>query len=115
VNKNRRHVLLPAALAAGSFLFLFLLMSLTSPVRNVAYGAVFFLGLMILLMSLGYLTLRLNGREVHAKNRYRIFTISIFIVVLVMFRSAQSLSLVDGLVLLFITAGMLFYISRRAY
>jgi len=51
--------------------------------------------------------------QVTPKSKYRIFIISIFLLVLAMFRSAQSLSWVDALVLLLVTVGLLFYSSRR--
>lgn len=115
VNQNRRQLLLPAAFAAGSFLVLFLIMSTTSPARDITYAAAVFLALTVFLVSLGYLAVRLGGRPTHPKTRYRIFIISIFLVTLLMFRSAQSLGPVDGLVLLVITIGLLFYIGRRSY
>jgi hypothetical protein len=46
--------------------------------------------------------------------RYRIITISVFILIVLMFRSAQSLSWIDGLVLIIIAVGLLFYGSWRA-
>ena len=61
---------------------------------------------------LGY-SLNLQAGQMRRVYRYRIIIVSIFIVIVLMFRSAQSLSWIDGLVLLIITTGLLFYSGRR--
>jgi hypothetical protein len=76
--------------------------------------AAFFFGLaLIFLISLGYFIVRLQTGEVSAKNRYRIVALSLILLTLLMFRSAQSLSWVDGVILILIGYGLVFYISRR--
>jgi phosphatidylglycerophosphate synthase len=114
VNLKRHHVRLPAASAAGSFLCLFLIMLLTSPVKNIAWAVVFFLTLEVFMVSIGYWAVYLQAGVMRPVYRQRIIISSLFILVLLMFRSAQSLSWVDGLALVIITVGTLFYSSRRA-
>ena len=111
---NRQHVLLPALFSAGSFLILCLLALLTSPVKDIAFAVAFFVDLLILLFSLGYLVTLMQTGQVSRKSRGRIFIVSIFILLFIMFRSAGSLSWVDGLVLILIVAGLLFYSSHRS-
>jgi hypothetical protein len=110
----RHRVLLPASLIAGSFLCLLLLVLFTDPLNNVAYAVVFFVALIFFLASLGLTLALIQNGEVSRKSRDRILAISIFLVVLLMFRSVGSLSWVGGLILLLIAGGWLFYISRRA-
>jgi uncharacterized membrane protein len=87
----------------------------TSPIDNIIY-AVFFFGLaLVFLISLGYFLIRLQTGEVSHKNRYRIIALSLILLILLMFRSAQSLSWVDGVILVLIGFGMAFYISRRSH
>jgi hypothetical protein len=114
VNFKRKHVRLPAALAAGSFLCLALIMSLTSPVKNIAWAVAFFASLMVFLLSAGYAAVYLQAGQMQPVYRYRIIILSVFTLIILMFRSAQSLSWLDGLVLVIITVGLLFYTSRRA-
>jgi len=105
---------LSAIISASSFIAIAVLMMTTSPVDNIIYAALFFgLGL-VFLISLGYFTVRLQTGDVTPKNKYRIAAISLVLLVLLMFRSAQSLSWVDGLILTLIGFGLAFYISRRS-
>jgi uncharacterized membrane protein len=60
------------------------------------------------------LLVRLQTGEVSSKNRYRIIALSLVFLILLMFRSGQSLSWVDGLILILIGFGLTFYISKRA-
>lgn len=113
MNKLKRQLRLPAIFMAGSFLVLALLMMLTSPVKNIAFAAAFFLLLLVFLVSTGYLVVRLQFGAVRPRARYRIFIVSSFILVIIMFRSAQSLSWVDVLTLVLIAGGLLFYSDRR--
>ncbi len=113
VKQNRRHARLPAALAAGSFLYLVLITTLTSPVKDITWAIAFFVGLGVFLASVGYSAVYLQAGEMRPGYRFRITVITIFILVTLMFRSAQSLSWLDGLVLVIITAGLLFYSARR--
>lgn len=114
MNPRHHQIKLPAIFTAGSFLAIFLILILTSPVKNITYAALFFLALMIFLVSLGYLTVQLQAGRVRARDRRRIYIISALLLVLVMFRSAQSLSWVDIVTLLLISSGLLFYSDRRA-
>lgn len=97
----------------GCILALFLLMLLTSPVKKIGYAVVFFAILLFALISLGYLLVAIWGGAPSAKNRYRILVISLFIVISLMFRSAQSFNLVDGLIVILVAFGLLFYGGRR--
>ena len=110
---NRKNVLLPAVFSAGSFLCLALLGLFTSPVKNIAFAVAFFISLLVLLVSLGYLVTNIQSGQVSRKSRGRIIITAIFILLLLMFRSAGSLSWVDGVVLLLIVGGLLFYGSHR--
>jgi hypothetical protein len=69
---------------------------------------------LVFLISFGYLMVRLQVGEVSTKNRYRIITISLIILTLLMFRSAESLNWVDGVILVLISFGLVFFISRRS-
>ncbi len=88
-------------------------MTLTSPVNNIAYTIVFFAAFFTLLASLGYFLTYLRRGKITPKSRVRILIVSTFIMLVLMFRSAQSLSWADALVLLLVAAGLLFYSSRR--
>ncbi|HXY18326.1 MAG TPA: hypothetical protein VEH48_02820 [Candidatus Nitrosopolaris sp.] len=114
MNSNRHRARVPAALAAGCFLYLAAIMSFTSPVKNISWAIAFFIGLAAFLVSLGYTAVYLQAGAMQPRYRLRIGIITVFILVLLMFRSAQSLSWIDGLVLLIITLGLLFYSSHRA-
>lgn len=104
---------LPAIFAAGSLFCIIALSALTNPVSNVALAMIFFLALMILLVSAGFLTVLLHKATVSAKNRYNIFIVSLFVTLLLMFRSAGALGWLDGIALSLIALGLLFYGSRR--
>jgi hypothetical protein len=100
-------------LTVFSLLGLILLMIGTNPVDKAVY-AVFFFGLaLVFMVSFGYLMVGAQLGEVTPKNRYRIVAISLLILTLLMFRSAQSLNWVDAIILLLISFGLVFYISRR--
>lgn len=101
-------------LAIASLLAVVALMTATSPVNNLIYAVFFFVFILIFLVSFGYLFIRAQMGEVSPKNRYRIVALSLLLIILVMFRSAQSLNWVDGVILLLIAFGLVFYISRRA-
>jgi amino acid permease len=89
-------------------------MANTDPLKNVSYIIVFFVLLLVFLVSLGNLAVAAQEGSVTPKNRAKVIIISIFIVLVLMFRSAQSLSWVDGLALLLIIFGFWFYIGRRS-
>lgn len=89
-------------------------MMTTSPVDNVIYTALFFGLALVFLVSLGNFLVRLQTGEVSAKNRYRTVSLSLVLLILLMFRSAQSLSWVDGIILALIGFGLVFYISKRS-
>jgi amino acid permease len=109
----RKHRL-PFLLSAGSFLGLVILMLSTNPIDKIVYAVVFFGLALIFLISLGHLMVRLQAGEVSPKNRYRILSLSLIILTLLMFRSSQSLNWVDAVILVLISFGLVFYISRRS-
>jgi len=109
----RNHRRVAGSLTLLSFVALALLMSFTNPVDNVIYAALFFGLALVFLLSLGHFLVRLQTGEVSSKNRYRIVALSLIFLTLLMFTSAQSLSWVDGIILVLIGFGMVFYISRR--
>jgi hypothetical protein len=109
----KRKLRLSGLTALGSSIALAVLMMTTSPLNNILYAAFFFGLALIFLISLGYFIVRLQTGEVSAKNRYRIVALSLILLTLLMFRSAQSLSWVDGVILILIGYGLVFYISRR--
>lgn len=98
----------------ASFAALVILMMATNPISNVIYTALFFGLLLLFLSSLGFFLVRLQNGEVSPKNRYRAIVLSLIMVILLMFRSAQSLSWVDGVILILIGFGLVFYISKRS-
>jgi hypothetical protein len=100
-------------LSVMSFLVILLTMLLTSPIDKIGFAILFFAAFFGLLISLGHLLIYLRRRQLGPKTNGRIVIVSIFIVLLVMFRSAQSLSWVDALILLLVIGGLLFYSSRR--
>lgn len=112
---NKSHLRIAGTWCLSSLLALVLLMSLTNPVDNIIYTVLFFGLALIFLLSLGHFIVRLQTGEVSSKNRYRTVALSLVILILVMFRSAQSLSWVDGIILILIGFGLVFYISRRTY
>lgn len=105
---------LSGAFSLASLLALAVLMMTTSPVDNIIYAAAFFALALMFLLSLGYFIVRLQTGEMTPKSKYRIVAISLVLLVLLMFRSAQSLSWVDGIILMMIGFGLAFYISRRS-
>lgn len=101
-------------LALASFGALAALMLTTNPTQNIIYAAGFFGLLLVFLISFGYWFVGWQVGEVRSKNRYRIIAVSLILIILLMFRSAQSLNWVDGVILLLIGFGLAFYISRRS-
>jgi len=97
-----------------SFGTLVLLMLTTNPIDKIIYAVVFFGLALVFLISFGYLMVQLQTGEVSSKNRYRIVAISLIILTLLMFRSAESLNWVDAVILVLISFGLVFYISRRS-
>ena len=108
----RRHKL-SFWLWVASFIGLAVLMVSTNPIDKIIYAAVFFVLGLIFLISFGYWMVGVQTGEVSSKNRYRIVAISLIILTLLMFRSAQSLNWVGALILVLISFGLVFYISRR--
>jgi hypothetical protein len=111
----RRTLRNSAILILASLAGLAVLTMVTSPLDNIIYTALFFGLALVFLISLGYFFVRLQTGEVTPKNRYRIATISLILIILAMFRSADSLSWVDGIILILFGFGLVFYISRRSY
>jgi hypothetical protein len=110
---KRQHLFLPAVFSALSFLGLMLCTLLTDPLNNIAYIAIFFILLFIFFISVGHLIVNLRSGQVSTRGKYRIFVLSTLAIIVLMFLSAQSLSLVDFLILILIAFGLLFYGARR--
>ena len=109
------HLVLPAALSAGSFFGLVLIMLLSDPVQNVSYALFFFAILLVLLLSLGHFLIALKPGIISSKSRSTVVITSVLLVIILMFRSAGSLNWVDILVLLLLGGGLLFYSGRRPH
>jgi len=101
-------------LSVFSLLGLIGLMAGTSPADKIIYAAAFFGLALTFMVSFGFLMVGLQLGEVTSKNRYRIIAVSLIILTLLMFRSAQSLNWVDAVILALISFGLVFYISRRS-
>ena len=101
-------------LTLSSFLAISGIMLFTNPIDKVIYAVVFFILALVFMVSFGFFFIGLQKGEVSNKDRFRIIAISLVILTLLMFRSAQSLNWVDALILIFICFGLGFYISRRA-
>jgi hypothetical protein len=97
-----------------SFAALALLMVSTNPVDKAIYTVLFFGLALVFMIAFGHLLISIQVGEISAKNRYRIIAISLIILTLLMFRSAQSLNWVDAVILFLISFGLAFYISRRS-
>ena len=111
---RNRHFLFPATLFAASFLSLLAIILLSNPLDNVSYAILFFAVLLILLLSLGHLLLGLSGHRAGRKARSRIAIISVLLITLLMFRSADSLNWIDLVVVVLLGLGLLFYSGRRS-
>lgn len=103
---------LPALTAAGSFCLLLALAFLSSPVRSVSLAIVFFTALAVFLISAGHWLLGLRGQPSN-RAKQQVTVVSILIVLVIMFRSANSLSWADFTVLVITTIAFLFYVRRR--
>jgi hypothetical protein len=68
---------------------------------------------MVLLVSFGHFLAYLRAPYISIKTKYKIYLLSLLVVVALMFRSAQSLNLVDLLILIILTFGLVFYSSKR--
>ena len=110
INNHRRSFWL----ALVSFLALVALMLSTNPVDKIMYAVVFFVLALIFMISFGFFFIGLQKGQISAKDRFRVIAVSLIILTLLMFRSAQSLNWVDALILVLICFGLGFYISRRA-
>lgn len=108
----KRHQKLPATTLAGSFLTLVFLAATTEAATNVTDIMLFFGLLLVLLISGGILISGVRA-PTSAKKRQQIVTFSLLVLVAIMLRSAQSLGIVDGLILLLTTAGIIFYFGRK--
>jgi hypothetical protein len=111
--KNRQRTLLPAIFLVGSFLCLLATILFTNPLNNLSYTIIFFMSLLIFLISISHIILYLSYEEIPLSSKYKIYTFSFIIVITLMLGSAQSLNLIDFIILLLISWGMVFYISRR--
>jgi hypothetical protein len=101
-------------LMPASFAGLVIVMLTTNPIDKIIWAIVFFGLALVFLLSFGFWLVRLQLGEVSNKNKYRIVALSLIVLSLLMFRSAQSLNWVDAVILLLIAFGLGFYISRRA-
>jgi len=101
-------------LALASFAGLAILMTSTNPIDNIIYAALFFFLALVFLLSFGFFAVRLQTGGISSKNRYRVISVSLVLLILLMFRTAQSLSWVDGIILILIGFGLVFYISKRS-
>jgi len=104
---------LPVYTTTGSFLLLLSIMLLSSPVDQIAITLIFFATLFVFIISLASLFLSYRGKRAEKKIFYKIAILSIFVVVALMFRSSQSLSLVNGFILFLTICGVVFYTDRR--
>lgn len=77
-------------------------------------GVIFFGLLLTLLLSLARILLRGDGRLPSRRASLMVNIAVIFTVLLLMFRSVQSLNWTSGLSMLLIAIGLLFYSGRRA-
>ncbi|HET7528677.1 MAG TPA: hypothetical protein VFJ84_00405 [Candidatus Saccharimonadales bacterium] len=100
--------------ALASLVAMIILAVSTNPVDNVIYSTIFFGLALVFMISLGFFLVRLQTGALSHKNRYRTVAISLLLIVLLMFRSARSLSWVDGIILVLIGFGLVFYISMRS-
>jgi hypothetical protein len=113
MTKNRKRFLLPAIISAGSFLCLILTLLFTNPVQNLGFIIVLFGSLFTFLISIGYLLAYIKSSHINLRSRYRIIIFSFLVVTVLMFRSAQSLNLIDLLILMLICFGLFFYSAKR--
>ncbi len=104
---------LPTLLCVGSFLCILLLVTFTSPVRQIGYAIVFFIALAILLSSLGYLLSYWQTGAVTPRTKIRIIIVSVSVTILLMLLSSQSLSWIDLLIVILVALGLIFYSGRR--
>jgi hypothetical protein len=111
---KRQHLFRPAIFAVASLLGILLCATLTDPLSNIAYIVLFFILLFVFFISVGHLIVFLRSGNLTNRGRYRIFVLSTLALIVLMFLSAQSLSLVDFLILILIAFGVLFYGVRRA-
>jgi uncharacterized membrane protein YbaN (DUF454 family) len=112
MNNIREKAKWPAIATLASLIFLLVFVATTNPLNNVSYIIIFFVGLLAFLLSFGSFVVSVQPGPA-GRNRYKVMILSLFIIILLMFRSSQSLSLVDGLVLVLIIFGLWFYIDRR--
>lgn len=112
VKSIKAHQKLPLLALAASFLCLGLITLVSSPVRSPSLILLFFALVLVLLIS-GLFSL-LGVRQPLSLRRRRLVVVgSIYITVLLMFKSANSLGLMDVLILLLASAGVIFYLNRR--
>lgn len=97
-----------------AFLVALLVMLLTSPARSIGFTLVFFAAFFGLLVGLGHLIIYIRRGEMSRQARGRIIILSVFLTLLLMFRSTQSLNWIDALILILVVAGLLFYSSHRS-
>lgn len=89
-------------------------MFLTNPLHSIIYVVLFFAALLVFLGSGSFLLINLQNKQGISKPAARrVFIGSAAVVILIMLRSAQALTLLDlGLMIVFF-GGLVFYTSRR--
>lgn len=88
-------------------------MTFTTPAKDVVFIVIFFF-LLLLFMISGLVILLGLRRPISASKKQKIIVFSIFAVISLMFISAQSLGVVDVLILGLTCAGLVFYMDRRS-
>lgn len=110
---KKHSVKLPIASLIGSFIFLILLSSLTSPQENIAVIPLFFLLIWGFVFSLMLLIFRLLRLKSGYKSKTWLGLITTFLVIVMMLRSTGDIKPLDVLVLLLLASGTSLYINRR--
>lgn len=105
---------LPNIFLLGSFLVVLGILLLASPQGSVLAVLLFFPALYVFLVSLTvFIGKLLKGSKLSRVAIYKVAIIEAGLVIGVMFFTAQSLRLVDAVVIALITAGALFYLTHR--
>jgi hypothetical protein len=104
---------LPALIFAGSFLCLLAITMTKNPTQSVGIVMVVFLLLMVIIFCLGYILLILRAGSVGRRGLQKLAIFSIGLIFALMLKSADSLNVIDAIVLFMITIGLLFYSGRR--
>jgi hypothetical protein len=113
MHDDRKKPQITLIILTASFAALAVCSLLTSPFGHVVNILIFFIALFIFITSLCW-TITLLGRgAVSSKAKFKIAVFSSTVIVILMFRSAQSLSMEDAIILALIALGALFYGTKR--